>query len=460
MSFPPPPYYRLHTEDFAQRRHEYYADMRRHYGDLAPIELVDGVFGYLVVSHRAAADVLHDTATWTKDSAAWAAQWPADHPILGMLGPRPNPMFTDGADHARHRGVTADAFAMIEPHHLRDMVRDVADRLIDTFAADGEADLVARYARPLPSYVFNRLFGRDDFFAPRLVEGLAKMMEGGREADAGKKAFESYLMELIAEKRENPGRNLTTWMLQHPAGLDPVEIVHQVVLTFGAGQEPTTNLIASPLARLLRDDELYNQVVSGTLDVIPAIDRVLADQPPISNYGAHYPRQDLTFHGRGIPAHTLVMIGYEAIGTDPQGPGCAASGRGSHLAWSMGPHACPVPGTAMSIAETALTQLIHRLPDLELAVPETELRLRKGPFHHALASLPARFSPVRVATRGEIPWPSNPFTPEASTPSTSTAPTSPAKPHGYESWGTWLPSSCPAGYGPGHPPATASSNPS
>lgn len=140
--------------------------MREHYGAIAPVEIVPGLYGWLVVSYEAAKDVLLDSGSFKKDPTEWAAQLPADHPVLGMLGPRPNPLFTDGAQHARYRRVVTDALASVAPHHLRDTVRVVADYLIDQFAGEGTCDLIGQFARPLPSYLFNRLFGQSDDEAP------------------------------------------------------------------------------------------------------------------------------------------------------------------------------------------------------------------------------------------------------------------------------------------------------
>lgn len=445
MTPPPPPYYALHTDHFAQagNRASYYTSMREHYGALAPVEIVPGVLGYLVVSYAAAQDVLLDQTNWKKDPTVWASQFPSNHQVLGMLGPRPNPLFSDGEQHARYRGVLSDAFAGVEPHHLRDTVRVVADHLIDQFAARGEGDLIGQYARPLPSYLFNRLFGQSDVAAPRLVRSLAGLMEGVDTAASATAEFEMYMGDLLGSKIRTPGPDMASAMLKHPANLSQEELLHHFVLTVAAGQEPTTNLIGNGLYEFLVDDSLYSHVVNGTLDVGPVIERVLAVRPPMANYGAHYARHPLDFHGHRVNQDIPVLISYEGVAQDP-----ALLGTGAHMAWSQGPHACPASGMALTITSIALSQLIHRLPDLELAVPRNQVRNRPGPYHHALAELPARFTPASAGTRSEAPWPSNPYidSPAPSPGRSSPRATTP------ESWATWLPADCPAGRGKSSPP--------
>ncbi|MFJ8745619.1 cytochrome P450 [Embleya sp. NPDC127516] len=399
--------YQLYSREFARDQQGHYRDMRANHGVIAPVEIAPGVYGHLVIGYRAALELLHDTETWSKDPTTWAASLSSDHPILGMLGPRPNPLYTDGTAHERYRRVVTDCFDLVEPHHLRDLVREIADQLIDRFAHSGQVDLITDFSRPLPSYVFNRLFGQRDDAAPQLISALASLLESG----AGEAEFYEYMNRLVGAKLERRDNDLTSWFLDHPADLSTEELLHTVVLTVAAGQEPTTNLIANTLSLMLSDNQYYNDLSNGALSTEHAIGRILRERPPMSNFAPHYPTRTVNFHGTTIPAHTLVMVSFAAANTDPNGPGTdRIAGGGAHLAWSAGPHACPVRHDALLIATTAIEQLIRRCTDLELTIPEEELEARIGPFHSALAHLPARFTPLRSTRRaGSRAWPGNPF---------------------------------------------------
>ena len=61
----------------------------------------------------------------------------------------------------------------------------------------------------------------------------------------------SCLMELVALKRRQPGEDITSWLIQHPAGLLDEELKDQLVVFMGAGVEPQRNLIANALLLLL-----------------------------------------------------------------------------------------------------------------------------------------------------------------------------------------------------------------
>ncbi|CAM5424250.1 cytochrome P450 [Streptomyces californicus] len=109
---------------------------------------------------------------------------PADAPILPMVGWRPALLFADGQQHRRMRAAVSDALAGINGHELRRGVRSTAEDLIAGFAARGEADLVAGYARMLPMRVIAGL-GLDERTGRELVDavgGLVSATSGAADA--------------------------------------------------------------------------------------------------------------------------------------------------------------------------------------------------------------------------------------------------------------------------------------
>ncbi|MEN8649090.1 cytochrome P450 [Streptomyces sp. 21So2-11] len=411
----------LYGPDFATNPHAVYARLRQ-YGPLAPVEISPGVTAYLVTDHQAALDLLKDTDTWSKDPRAWQETLPADCPVLPMMKWRPNALFNDGDTHERYRSVITDSFSLIEPHRLREQVARASDQLIREFAATGESNLVTQYARPLPLVLFNGLFGMPDHYSPRLVDALASMFDSTPEEGAQAGAdFEQYVMELVTLKQKARGPDLTSWFMDHPAGLTLEEVVHQIVLTMAAGHEPTTNLISNALSRMLSNPDYYSTLSGGALTARDAINDVLRSEPPMANYSAHFPRRTVRFRGIWIDPTQLVLISYHAANTAPDGlsTDSVRTDGGSHLAWAAGPHTCPVKQPALLIATAAVERLTSHLCDLELAVPRDQLNWRPGPFHRALAHLPARFTPFSPDQAGVTPWTSS--SPSSSTPQAATS---------------------------------------
>ncbi|MFJ9620071.1 cytochrome P450 [Streptomyces noursei] len=409
---------RLYGPEFAADPHGFYTRLRQ-YGAVAPVEIAPDVPALLVTDYRAALELLNDDTTWSKDSRAWMQTVPPDSPVMPMLHWRPNVFYSDGPAHVRYRDVIVDSFKLVEPHELRARVHDAADTLIRRFGDRGEADLIADYARLIPLLMFNTLFGLPDSYSDRLIAAIAGMLEGNspEEAQAANEAYTQYIMELVGAKKAQRGPDLTSWMMDHPNELGDEELIHNIILVMGAGNEPLANLIGNALARMLSDDRYYNTVSGGALTVHDAINEVLWNDPPMANYSAHFPVRDVFFHGTWVRAGQLVMVSYAAANsqfdtTGAQGPG---SGSGSHLAWAAGPHACPVKRHALLIAITAIERLTAWLSDIELAVHPSELEWRNGVFHRALAALPTRFTPITPDQAGATPW-------QTSGPSSSTPP--------------------------------------
>jgi cytochrome P450 len=385
---------RLWEDGFALDPYRYYEDLRAQ-GPVGWAELAPGVPAYVVTDRRAALDLLHDTETFSHDPRPWEATVADDSPVLGMMRWRPNTLFADGADHVRYRTTLIDTFDRIEPHDLRARVHRAVRLLVGRIGPRGHADLVGDFARPLMALVFNNLFGLPDSASDRLNAALGKMMEGGSEAAEGEAEFGGYVLELIAAKAERRGEDLPSWLLDHPAGLTPEEVTWQVFLTLGAGHEPTANLVSNALSRILGNPSYYSTLTSGARPVMDAVVDVLHHETPLANYGIHYARRPLTFHGAWIRAAVPVVISYGALAhaAEQSTGGHRHPGDASHLSWSAGPHACPVKQHTLLIATEAIERLTQWLPDLEPALPRERLTWRPGPFHRSLTSLPVRFSP-------------------------------------------------------------------
>ena len=390
----------LHGPEFAADPAAVYRRLRAA-GPTAPVELAPGVRAILVTGYDAALHVLRSPETFSKDPRRWKdladGTVPMDNPVVPMMAYRPNALFTDGAEHSRLRGAIVDSLARVEPNLLRGYVERSADTLVDRFASLGEADLLGDYAQVLPLLVLNHLFGCPADYGVRLVEGFSGIFDGV-DAEKANELLTVTLFDLVALKRAEPGQDMISWLMAHPAGLTDEEMVHSLVLLMGAGTEPQQNLIANSLRLLLADDRFAGDLSGGSLPVEDALDEVLWADPPMANYGVHFPVRDVMYEGALLGEGTPLVVSFAAANTDPALTGDQHAGNRAHLAWSAGPHKCPAQSPARLIAAVAVEKLLDRLPDVELAVPVDELVWRPGPFHRALAALPVRFPAVTGVT--------------------------------------------------------------
>ncbi|WP_202425268.1 cytochrome P450 [Streptomyces sp. HUCO-GS316] len=393
---------RLYGAEFAADPMASYDRLRAH-GSVAPVEIAPGVHAWLVTGYETALEVLRSPERYSKDPRRWRAladgTVPADSPVVPMMMYRPNALWTDGPEHSRLRGAITDSLGRVDPNALRGYVEHSADTLIDRIGPKGRADLLSEYGAVLPLLVFNQLFGCPPDIGDKLVDGMSGIFDADGDSEKANAVLTEGVADLVALKRREPGPDLSSWLMAHPARLTDEEMMHQLVLLMGAGTEPQQNLICNGLRLLLADDRFAGDLAGGSMPVDDAIDEVLWTDPPLANYAIHYPLRDVEVEGNLLREGTPLLISLAAANTGTGIAGDRRRGNRAHLAWSAGPHTCPAKGPARLIAAAALEKLLDRLPGIELELPVEDLQWRQGPFHRALAALPVRFPPIAPADR-------------------------------------------------------------
>ncbi|MBY8856918.1 cytochrome P450 [Nocardia sp. CA2R105] len=346
----------LYTTEFATDPHRVYREMRDRFGALVPIELAPGVPATLVIDYQIARRILNDP------------------------------------EHSRYRAPTVAALNEVEMFPLHGMVEQIAFPLINSFCATGTAELIGEYAFPLTFQVVNSMLGCPADIGQRAAEAMAAIFDGSDtgEADA---MLVAALADLTALRHDEPGDDITSRLLRHPAGLDDIEMISQLVSFYGAGIEPLQNLIVNTLRMLLTDDRFAGGLLGGSLTTRAALDEVLFTDPPLANMCTTFPRQPILIDGVWLPAHQPVVISMAACNNDPAVNIGVYLDNSAHLSWSIGPHACPARSVAYLVAQDAIDQLVDALPEMRLAYGAEELSWRPGPFHRALTELPVVFPP-------------------------------------------------------------------
>ena len=380
----------LYAPEFAADPHGAYRRMRAKHGSLVPVELYPGIPATLVIGYHTAVRILNDPEHFPADPRAWQDGVPAECPIKPMLEWRPNALRSSGTAHTRYRQANTASLDMLDLHALHSTVERLAVPLINGFCTTGKADLLGQYAFPLVFQVLNAMLGCPPHIGDRVARGMAAIFEGV-DAEAGNEMLTTALAELVAAKRAAPQADVTSRLITHEAGLDDVEMIHQLVTLYGAGIEPLTNLVLNTLVLMLSDDRFAGDVLGGSLSTRDALDEVLFKDPPMANYCVSYPPQPILIEDVWLPAHQPVLISMSGCNNDPAIDAGARLDNSSHLAWSIGPHACPARSAAYLIAQDAIDQILDALPEMRLAVPFERLQWRPGPFHRALAALPVTF---------------------------------------------------------------------
>ncbi|MGW6727395.1 cytochrome P450 [Nocardia sp. NPDC055029] len=380
----------MYAPEFAADPQAAYREMRRRFGSVVPVELSPGIRATLVIGYHTAVRILNDPEHFPADPRMWQRNIPQDCPVLPMLQFRPAALRTTGAEHTRYRQANVAGIAGVDLYAMHATIEQFAIPLINSFCVTGSADLLSQYAFPLVFQALNSMLGCTPEIGAQVATGMAQIFEGD-DAEAGNNLLASALTDLVALRQREPGDDVATRLLHHPAALTDEEMVHQLLVLYGAGIEPMLNLVVNTLRLMLTDDRFAGNVLGGSLSTRDALDEVLFTDPPLANFCMTYPRQPILIDEMWLPANEPVVISMSACNNDPAIAGRDVVDNRAHLAWSAGPHGCPAKSVAYLIVQDAIDQLLDALPELKLAVPAEELVWRPGPFHRSLAALPVEF---------------------------------------------------------------------
>ncbi len=380
-----------------------YRDMRRQHGPIAPVLLEGDVPAWLVLGYRELHEVTSNPQLYARDSRRWNA-WdriPPDSPLIPIVGFQPTAMFAEGEEHQRRAGAISDVLAAVDQFELRNHCERIADKLIDTFAGSGEADLVNQYARPIPLLALAWMLGLPESEASDLMRDMYITLDSREGAVEAHQRIFIGLRRLLDRRRENPAPDVPSRLLAHPEKLTDDEIVPDLSIVLFAGQQPTADWIGNTLRLMLTDNRFAVTLSGGRGSVGQALNEVLWADTPTQNFAARWAARDTHLGGQRIQTGDLLVLSYAAANTDPQvqpGSFAGTGGNNAHMSFSHGEHGCPYPARELAeiIAHAAVEVLLDRLPDVRLAVAANALVWRPSVWMRGLTALPVKFAPAHV----------------------------------------------------------------
>jgi cytochrome P450 len=309
--------------------------------------------------------------------------------------------------HTAWRKLFTEAFNNKTPARIEADVRaDVAAR-IDDFSRRGECELVSEYIRPIPLNALCMTLGIDpnsekaDQFH-QLANGFLDTFTRPAEFPAALGAIMEFGIAEVLSRREQPRDDYLTWLAHaeldgKPVG--PEEIGPVMASMLVAGHETSVNGLAGVLFEVLRRPAIRDQLIADPTLVRAAVDEGMRIHTPFFGF---YRRalEDTEVSGVTIPAGADVLLCWAAANRDPEvypEPGefrlDRNPGRNRHLSFGFGIHACPGQAAAQMEMQVAVTELLRRLPDIELQSPEEVEFVFTGGESCAIKELKARFTP-------------------------------------------------------------------
>jgi cytochrome P450 len=301
------------------------------------------------------------------------------------LRPMTNSMLLkDEPDHRRLRKLVDRAFARRDVLAMRGPIEQIADRLLDGFAGRETVDLANDYARRLPIAVICDLLGvpeedRDAFSGWTRAALTMKNALGMFRAMGSLDKMMGYLRELIERSRIAPRPGLIGELIQDEEDgdkLDENELLSMVGLLLVAGFETTTHLIGDSIIALEQNPEQKAWLLADPAERMErAVEELARYNSPVQSTKPRYVARDTTFFGQNLHRGDQIIAYLAGANADPaqfDRPDVLALDRfpNPHLVFSSGIHFCLGMQLARVEAQSALSRLYARYPDLKIAPPD------------------------------------------------------------------------------------------
>jgi cytochrome P450 len=315
----------------------------------------------------------------------------------------------DPPDHSRLRRLVAIPFTPKYIEGLRGRVREIATALLDEIeakvrAGQREFDLIDDCSYPLPLTVIAEMLGipEEDYDRFRIwSQASVTFVPGQPQSEEHNQLlleFSRYLRQLAIRKRESPGDDLLSGLVQAESDGDKLsenELISMMFLLIVAGHETTVNLIANGMLLLFEHPDQRQRLREHPELLKSAIEEMLRYYGPVEVGLTRWVREDTEFGGVQLKRGQQIMAVLASANHDPErfpDPEVFDITRepNRHVAFGTGIHACLGATLARLEAEVAFSELLARFPDLELAVPRAELAWRDGTFMRALTARPVR----------------------------------------------------------------------
>ncbi len=277
------------------------------------------------------------------------------------------------------------AFTARRVEDMRPRIQRIVDDTLDRVAGQGHMDLIADFAFRLPVTIICDMLGipeehREVFYTSsrhggRLLDPVPLSAAEIAEANAGHAAAQLYFQQLFELRRNNPGDDLTTQLVQAEedgSKLSNEELIANIILLFGAGHETTVNLIGNGLLALHRNPDQLALLKAQPDLISNAIEEFLRYDSSVQLTGRVALEEIDDLGGKKIPKGESVLCLLGSANRDPavypDRPDRLDITR-PHvrpLSFGGGIHHCLGAQLARIEAEIAISTLLRRLPALRL----------------------------------------------------------------------------------------------
>lgn len=331
-----------------------------------PIAHSDQHGGFWVLSrYQDIEAAARDTSTFSSTSISIPLE-------IGMNGLPLPPLDQDPPEHTRFRQQLLPFFSPARTLSLEPLTRRVAAELVDGFIADGRCDVAEAFAKPLPIAVLAQILGVQTKDHELFTEWTIAIVEDApsnpeKAAKAGADIY-AYFVELLEARRQDPGDDLLSFLLQ--ADISDDERLGCAILLLIAGIDTTWSTLGSFFWYLAHDPGARHRIATDESAMMSAIEELLRAFAPTSV--ARITTRETVVAGQRIPERAPVLLTFPSANHDESAFGnperiVLDRAPNRHLAFGAGVHRCLGAHLARMELRVGLEEFLRRIPDFRLA---------------------------------------------------------------------------------------------
>ena len=316
---------------------------------------------------------------------------------------------TDPPKHTRLRSLVNRGFTPRSVAQAEESVRRRARQIVDAIAPKGEVEFVGEVSSVLPVAIICDLMGVPEADQPRMLDLTNRLLGGGDAEYGGNKEslqraageLRDYGLWLAKARLAEPKDDIATKLVHAEIdgeALPPEDLGPFILLLIAAGNETTRTAISHGLLALTEfPDQKRKWLADLDGHAATAAEEIVRWATPVMHMRRTLTR-DVEFAGVPMRKGDKLAMWYisanrdEAHFVDPHRFDITREPNEHGGFGTGGAHYCLGSHLARRELSIMLTELLRRLPDIEVSgKPE---RLRSN-FIHGIKRMPARFTPAR-----------------------------------------------------------------
>ncbi len=317
----------------------------------------------------------------------------------------------DPPHHVKFRRIVQRSFTPRFVQRQQAHIEDLARRIVDPVAPQGEAEFVEDVAAELPLQVICEMMGvpqedrKDIFDISNRMIGFDDPELGHRDREQAQLAslrMFGHAMKVAEACRDTPADNLSSMLLHNTIDgekLTEIEYAAFFLLLCVAGNETTRTVTTNGMKALIEHPEQLQMLIDDPSLIPNAVEEILRFDPAVHHF-RRTATEDTEIRDKKIRRGDKIIMWYpsanrdEDVFPDPDRFDVARANASEQLAFGIGEHFCLGASLARLELNVIFSEILPRLRSPELAAPPRRLRSN---FVNGVKEMRIRFRPEEAA---------------------------------------------------------------